>query len=476
MKKAAIYIRVSTQEQAAEGYSIQEQTDRLTKYCEAHGWVVVKVYTDPGYSGSNLNRPAIKALIQDAQRHFFDFVLVYKLDRISRSQKDVLYLVEDVFNSNKIGFISMQENFDTTSPFGKAMIGILSVFAQLEREQIKERMQMGLDARAKEGYYHGGPYAPIGYDYKNGMLSINESEAFMVQKIYELFQTGMPTHAIYTYMAAHFPAGHKYGSWTDSSCRSVLSSVLYTGNISWKGNVYPGKHQAIIDYETWKDVQNTISQRQIREPQRKTAFAHTQILGGLVWCGKCGARYYCKQNTASRKSKIVQKYYTCYSRGKSNKNQIKDPNCKNKSWNVKVLDQIVLDQIHQLDLNRDLITPAQADSSSQKIFDLQNAIRVIEKKINRLLDLYAMETIDASALSEQIKKYDTEKQSLFQEIENAQNQRLPELSVPDANDILDTFHNTIASGNTDTLRQLIRSLIDSITIYDEKIEIHWRFS
>ena len=149
MKTVAIYCRVSTQEQAAEGYSIGEQQSRLSKFCDAHGWKIVHVYSDPGFSGAKLQRPAIQQLIADCSYGLFDCVLVYKLDRLSRSQKDTLYLIEDVFNVHQIGLVSMCENFDTQSPFGKAMIGILSVFAQLERDQITERMTMGRIGRAK---------------------------------------------------------------------------------------------------------------------------------------------------------------------------------------------------------------------------------------------------------------------------------------------------------------------------------------
>ena len=151
-----IYVRVSTIEQAKEGYSIGEQTERLQKYCEAHDWKIYKVYTDAGYSGKDTNRPALQNLIKDVKAGKLNMVLVYKLDRLSRAQKDTLMLIEDVFLKNNADFISMQENFDTSTPFGRAMIGILAVFAQLEREQIKERMKMGKDARAKEGKYSGG--------------------------------------------------------------------------------------------------------------------------------------------------------------------------------------------------------------------------------------------------------------------------------------------------------------------------------
>lgn len=136
MKKVAIYVRVSTLEQAEEGYSVDEQINKLEKYSEIKEWSVYETYVDPGYTGSNIDRPGMQRLIADAKLKRFDAVLVYKLDRLSRSQKDTLHLIEDVFDKHNVSFVSLNENFDTSTPFGKAMIGILSVFAQLEREQI----------------------------------------------------------------------------------------------------------------------------------------------------------------------------------------------------------------------------------------------------------------------------------------------------------------------------------------------------
>ena len=142
---------------------------------KSQGWSDYELYADPGFSGKNLERPAIKKLIKDCEDGKIDTVLVFKLDRLSRSQKDTLYLIEEVFNNNEVGFISVRESFDTTTPFGKAMIGILSVFAQLERETILERTRLGLKKRAEDGYWRGGGKTPFVYDYDKttGELTIN---------------------------------------------------------------------------------------------------------------------------------------------------------------------------------------------------------------------------------------------------------------------------------------------------------------
>ena len=116
MKRAALYIRVSTMEQAKEGYSIPAQTDKLKAFAKAKDMAVTKIYTDPGFSGAKMERPALQEMISDIQNKKIDVVLVYKLDRLSRSQKNTLYLIEDVFLKNNVDFISMQESFDTSTP------------------------------------------------------------------------------------------------------------------------------------------------------------------------------------------------------------------------------------------------------------------------------------------------------------------------------------------------------------------------
>ena len=157
MKRVILYLRVSTNDQV-EGYSIDMQKEKLLAYCKAHDWIVVAIVIDPGFSGSNLERPGIQKVIHEVECGNTDMVLVYKLDRLSRSQKDTLWLIEDCFLPNGVDFTSMQESLDTSTPFGRAMVGLLSVFNQLERESIKERTFGGRLERAKDGLWHGGGF------------------------------------------------------------------------------------------------------------------------------------------------------------------------------------------------------------------------------------------------------------------------------------------------------------------------------
>ena len=245
MKKAGLYCRVSTDIQM-EGYSIDAQQDFLKSYCKLHEIEDYEFYIDGGYSGSNINRPDMQRLIDDVEDGKIDVVIVFKLDRLSRSQKDTLYLIEEVFNANDCGFVSIRENFDTNTPFGKAMVGILSVFAQLERETILERTRIGRKKRAEEGLWYGTGNLPFAYDYddKQGILIPNKERVQMVNKMIDLYLQGTPMTQI----------GEIFGL-QDNTIRNIFTSPVSLGKIPYKDEAFEGKHEAIIDQETYDRLQ-----------------------------------------------------------------------------------------------------------------------------------------------------------------------------------------------------------------------------
>src|SRR5699024_2103123 len=149
--RVALYLRVSTKEQT-ENYSLPNQEEKLTAFCKAKDWDIFDIYSDGGFSGADTDRPDLQRMLNDIKQKKIDAVMVYKLDRLSRSQRDTLELIEDHFLKNDVNFISITESLDTTTPMGRAMIGIMSAFAQLEREMIAERMRDGQIRRAQAGY------------------------------------------------------------------------------------------------------------------------------------------------------------------------------------------------------------------------------------------------------------------------------------------------------------------------------------
>jgi site-specific DNA recombinase len=483
------YVRVSTREQAEKGYSVGEQQERLRAYCIAKDWIVEDVITDPGFSGAKLERPGIQRVIRLVQEKKCEAVLVWKLDRLSRSQKDTLYLIEDVFLKNGCAFVSMNENFDTSTAFGRAMIGILSVFAQLEREQIRERMAVGRVGRAKAGLFHGGGFAPIGYDYKTIAeggegLVVNEYEAMQVREVFSLYLQGWPVNRIRKYMTARYTT--KSGDWgNDTTIRDVLKNPLYIGKINWAKKIYDGKHEPIIDEETFNAAAARLASSQWKRDcsdglERNSPFHSTHLLGGILWCGRCGARYFASGNYSGKgENRKYWPYYVCYSRAKSAKRMIRDPNCKNDRWPVAKLDKIILDQVRQLIFDPEALERAaggnqEAPPSERRA--LLNARRAEAKgQIDRLLDLCQMGTLPAAAVADRLK-------SLQDEVEGIDT-ALRELAEDDPAERLEAARETLVgaaeildNGSLDEKRELVHSLIHRIDLDGENIDIHWSFA
>ena len=466
MKRAALYIRVSTQEQAQEGYSVGEQKERLIAYCKAHDWVIAGIYVDGGYTGSNINRPGMQKLITETSK--FDVVLVYKLDRLSRSQRDTLYLIEEVFLPNNVDFVSMQESFDTATPFGKAMIGLLAVFAQLEREQIKERTRMGRIARAKSGLYHGGGYIPIGYDYEDGKLTVNPYEAQQVQKIYEWYLNGASLKVIADRMQEEGYTNRygSYSSWT--GIRYILENETYLGRIHFGDVLVENAHEPIISEEQFKAVQV------IREKRRKkygtSSFQSKHLLTGMIFCGHCEGRYYLRNSGKYR-------YYSCYSRTKQIKEMVKDPECKNKHWKAEELEPIIDAQIREVLHSPELVADIAA-SRQQPVPVVQNTkiekrIREIDRQISKLMELYQHDDIPPDVLGDSINKLYAEKTALQAYTPQAQEPDTIPLDL--AQELAADAAEVWDFADEAQKRRIMQSLISRIVLTDDNVNIEWAF-
>lgn len=456
MVKGACYVRVSTDNQL-DNYSIEEQTERLEAYCLAKDIHIVKIYTDGGYSGGNTNRPALQQMLTDIDAGIIDIVVVYKLDRLSRSQKDTLNLIEDRFLAQNVNFISINENFDTSTPFGRAMIGILSVFAQLEKDQITERFTMGRIGRAKSGYFHGGPAAPTGYDYVDGKLIINEYEALQVRELYQRFLKGYSVYDCWKYMSQNYTT--KYGGWnSETLVRNVLKNEVYTGKVKFQGKTYPGNHQPIISEDTFKRVQEIFqgSSRKSDSPLR-SPFKASTLLSGLIYCGKCGARFHGEHGN-----------YSCYSRTKGDVKYIVDPNCKNRKWKIPDLDKLVIDYISRLNFS-DL--KPEPELPPEPVIDYSQRIQEIDRQIGNLIDLYQVDGISIEVVSQKIKTLAQEKESL----EAAAKKPIPRRStLDDMMQARDTFLSLTGNGPLEEKRACLSMLIDKIIIDDVDVNIKLR--
>ena len=365
----ALYIRVSTDAQAEEGYSIPAQVEKLEAYCVAKGWDNVETYIDGGYSGSNLNRPQIQRLITDTSKGKIKTVVVYKLDRLSRSQKDTLFLIEDVFIPNDVGFVSINENFDTTTPFGRAMIGILSVFAQLERENIYLRTRMGMLERIKQGYWRGGGGVPFGYDYdrEQGILVPNQ-DAETVRQIYRLYIDGYSTARI----------AKRCGLKCERQVTQILVRRSNLGLVSYKGQEFPGMHEAIVSEDLYELAMRKMRERSTAHNPVKTS----HLLTGLLYCGHCGGRLR-YQKWGKTGYKLV-----CYSQDSAKTHMIRDANCPyHPVWSYQV-ENLVLDDLFKISADMENEEAKEDYAPFDPLTELQNRIRQIETKLERLYNQF----------------------------------------------------------------------------------------
>ena len=257
--KVAIYIRVSSLDQAKDGYSLAAQERTLRKYCLDKNYSVYELYADEGISGKDMvHRPAVQRLMQDAENKEFDIVLFWALSRFTRSVSD-LYQTVNRFNQLSIALVSYTEAFDTCSPFGRAIVGILGVFAQLERELTSERVSLALDEKFKQSKY--APSFLKGYTKKNDRLKIIKNEADCVKLC---FATYLEKHNLSETARKLNSAGYRGKRGKEFSANSVkvmLKNKTYTGYIRFKKEEKSGLHESIISTDTFKKVQKILTQK-----------------------------------------------------------------------------------------------------------------------------------------------------------------------------------------------------------------------
>ena len=305
--RCAVYTRKSSEEGLEQEFnSLHAQREA----CEAHiasqrseGWVLVRDrYDDGGISGGTLERPSLQRLLSDIEDGLVDVVVVYKIDRLSRSLADFAKLVE-VFDRNGVTFVSVTQSFNTTTSMGRLTLNILLSFAQFEREVTAERIRDKFAASRKKGMWMGG-WAPLGYDGKDRKLVVNSAEAKTVRMIFERFvEIGSATVLAKALRAQGVTT--KRGSPIDKKyLYRLLNNSAYIGEAVHKGVSFPGEHEPIVDQELWGKVR-TILQESPRKRAARTRAETPALLKGLLF-GPDGAAF---SPTHTRKGDRLYRYY-----------------------------------------------------------------------------------------------------------------------------------------------------------------------
>jgi len=344
--KAALYTRVSTEDQAREGYSLGVQKDYLVDFAKREGLEICfadgkgTVYMDDGYSGYSLDRPALNQLLEDARAKKFDLILVYKLDRFSRRLRDILNILDEL-DGLGIQFKSATEPYDTTTSSGKLMLQQLGSFAEFERNRIIERVFPGMVRGVQAGHWQGSRYAPFGYSYDKTAkrLLLVEEEAQLVREIFRRYISGEPCQKIAGDFFQKKILSRSGGTFNSSLVRKILRNKLYTGKLVWNAHHYDrkqktlkgcryikndpskvveadGLHQAVIPAEVFARAQYILDQNRRGSFHRKRV--RDYVLSGILTCAKCGYRYLGVSNVKNHKTNEKRPYYRCSGRATRN--------------------------------------------------------------------------------------------------------------------------------------------------------------
>lgn len=329
-KRVAGYIRVSTEEQAEEGYSLDAQRENILRFCDQHHYELVDVYADEGISGKTIEkRPGIKCLMADASKNKFDLVVVWKLTRLGRSIKNVLGIAELLF-ANNVEFRSISENFDISTSTGRLMFQMLGVFGEFERNQISENVSMAMTSlvKHKKRFAGGRMLGYVSAVDENGVkiLQVEPNEAEIVRLIFGQYLQGKGYRAIANFLNKQGYQTVKGNSFTTIAVKGILMNPTYAGYlrygkyINWeekrrKGlNPHPiqveGSHEPIIEKEVYHHIQEKLK---VNHAQPKWTHSGENVLTGLLKCPECGAPMAASNTTNTLKdgTKKRMRYYSC---------------------------------------------------------------------------------------------------------------------------------------------------------------------
>lgn len=485
--RCAIYTRKSHEEGLEQDFnSLDAQRVAAEAFVQSQvheGWKLLPTrYDDGGYSGGNMDRPALEKLVNDIRDQKIDCVVVYKVDRLSRSLMDFSRLIS-LFDEHQVSFVSVTQQFNTTTSMGRLTLNILLSFAQFEREIIGERIRDKKLLTARQGKYIGGQ-PKLGLDIIDRKYAVNASEAELVRRIFELAAQSESCQKIADTLNAEgfrskvhqTKAGKTLGGklFTAKYIYNVLTDAKYVGRISHKGVTYPGVHQAIVETELFEQVRRILSANQsYSHKQQASRFA---ILRRLVYCGECGSLVMpAWTNNHGRE----YRYYTCSKKVKTGYKK-----CSLPSLPAGELEKIVVDQLRALIRHPDVIaqTFREVCASSQNEVDPEDLSRLEELRARRqqteqaVRSLLAIKDPDGAFVKAELKRLNAEIKSLNESIrsfESKCNSKSPiELSeVTKALQQLDPVWNALFPEEQSRILEL---LIERVTVSNDRVDIHFR--
>ncbi|HQO58939.1 MAG TPA: recombinase family protein [Candidatus Omnitrophota bacterium] len=510
--RVALYTRVSTEDQAREGFSLEVQRTYLLQYAKNFGWDVIctmsgrDVYMDDGYSGGNMDRPALQRFLFDARNKHFDLVLVYKQDRLSRRLKDLLGLLEEL-EALGIGYKSATEPFDTTSSAGKMAIQMLGSCAEFERNRLVERVFPGMVVGVKRGHWQGARYAPYGYRYNKEAkkLEVHADEAKIVKEIFTMYVNGKSTSQIAGYYYHLGIPSRQGGKFYTKFISDILKNKVYLGMLVWnkrrydtknktkngegKGYCYikndpskiievPNTHEAIITQREFDEAGTLLKRNRTNGVVRfRNNVYH---LSGILKCNECGGNYRGMTHIVNHRTKMRRPWYRCSSRG------IRYIKCNNKSVTADAINKQVWDivevirkNLHVLEELGDMIRLNASEPERVYVEQLEEKEALLKKNVEKqraIYELFSEDKINMGLYKDRAELLSNEEKKLKQDIKAIHLKILDKRNsvnlVKATQDFLLRLRSTPESDNHQLdylIKTFMRIVFKSITIQNQEI-------
>jgi site-specific DNA recombinase len=498
------YLRVSTAEQAEEGYSIDAQENIIRQKCEMEGCELVAIYSDRGISGKSMtNRLQLQQMLEDAKANEFDEVWCWKTNRMARNQYDLLTIVKTLESYN-VAFRSCSEAFETSTPAGKLMMNVLASIGEFERETIVDNVKMGMKQRARTGKWNGGivlGYKSVSVNENNTKLEIVPEEATIIRKIFELYASGKGLKAI-TNQLNHEGYKTKRGNmFGTGGVKDILMNPVYIGKIrynlreNWSEKrrkginknpiVVDGEHETIIPTEIWDKVQEMYK---MKSNKPKKTFESNYLLTGLMKCPVCGASMVAGRTKKKRKDGTynITRYYVC-----GNWRNKGTAACHANGIRAEYAEEYVSLRIKEVIFNekilKDIVKNINREKSDtikpleKELELLAKSLRDLENRKNRVFELYEDGTINKQVLGQRMEDLTDEigsksKRSIQiqKELESNDSVDIPYSVVKST---LSNFNKLLEITAPEDKKALLQLIINKITIKDKKnidsIKLHF---
>lgn len=456
--RVAGYIRVSTDEQVKEGHSLEAQRDRLINYCKSQeGWELVEVYPEEGKSAKDMNRPELQRLISDAENGLIDVVLVYRLDRLTRSVMD-LYDLLQTFERHGVKFKSATEVYDTTTAMGKLFVTIVAALAQWERENLSERVRFGMEQLVRDGKWHGGP-VPYGYLWDGETMEIIDDEFRTLRKLRSIYMSGEGFGGTAKKLNA-LGLLRRGNTWSAQAVWYILDNPIYAGKFRYGEKKKNGKYASrkkeervnviwadtnfptIYTWEEYEEHTDRMKRRQFYGVSKKREY----WFSGVIRCARCGKTLIGRSYTNIRNGKrsTPMNYYICSNRSMSK-------GCNLPLFRQELAEKLIMEYIEGIRLNHEQVSAAAEDLEKTKsdnkaeIERLNKELKAIQDRRKKWQYMFVEDLISADDVRERKREEDEKEKIILGQLSELQAHNIGTtsnnfkalLELPEIWDILD---------------------------------------